>query len=82
MSRRKEARQITFLSRTDAKKFIDKIGLAFLSADGVFFVFEYADCKIRLLSEMDMVFMIVQEKGKNHATLRLLKGDYEKINVL
>ncbi len=82
MSGKTDIRNIVFRNKNDARSFLGKIGKAISSKDGVSSVFIYANYRIRLLTEMGGVFMIVDEKGLSQSTLRISKESYSQANTL
>jgi hypothetical protein len=82
MSGKTDIRNIVFGNKNEAKSFLGKIGKAISSKDGVSSVFIYANYRIRLLTEMGGVFMIVDEKGLTQSTLRISKESFSQANTL
>ena len=74
--------KIVFKNKKDASEFINKIGNAFAAKDGTSFYVVYSNYKIRLLTEMSVVFMIVNETGKTQSTFRITKENYTQLKVL
>jgi hypothetical protein len=74
--------KIVFRNKKDAQGFINKIGKAFSAKDGTSFYVLYPNYKIRLLTEMNVVFMIVDEQGKAQSTFRFTKENYSEVNLL
>ncbi|HSZ34505.1 MAG TPA: hypothetical protein VK772_14415 [Puia sp.] len=82
MGRSKDTSTIVFRNKNEAGDFIHKIGNAFAAKDGTSFYIVYPNYKIRLLTEMNVVFMIVNETGKAQSTFRITKENYSEVNVL
>jgi len=82
MGRSNDTSKIVFKNKKVAGDFINKIGRAFAAKDGTSFYIEYPNYKIRLLTEMNVVFMIVDEPGKAQSTFRITKENYSDVNVL
>jgi hypothetical protein len=82
MGRSNDTSRIVLRNKNEAGDFIHKIGDAFAAKDGTSFYIVYPNYKIRLLTEMNVVFMIVNETGKAQSTFRITKGNYTEVNVL
>ena len=82
MSGKTDIRNIIFGNKNEARSFLGKIGKAISSKDGVSSMFIYGNYRIRLLTEMGGVFMIVDEKGLTQSTLRISKESYSQANTL
>lgn len=82
MGKSTDTSKIYFKSKKEAEDFINKIGKAFSAKDGTSFYLLYPNYKIRLLTEMSVVFMIVNEQGKAQSTFRITKENYGQVNVL
>jgi hypothetical protein len=82
MGKSKDTCKIIFKSKKEAEGFINKIGQAFSAKDGTSFYISYPGYKIRLLTEMTVVFMIVNEREKEQSTFRITKENYQQVNVL
>jgi hypothetical protein len=82
MSKSNDTSTIVFRDKNEAVDFIHKIGNAFSAKDGSSFYIVYPNYKIRLLNEMNVVFMIVDETGKAQSTFRITKENYTGVNVL
>jgi hypothetical protein len=82
MSNKKEMRNILFKNKQDALNFEKKIGKALSAKDGSSTLIQYKAYKIRLLTEIDGVFMIVNEPGQTQSTLRISKEMYSQVNIL
>jgi hypothetical protein len=77
-----DLRKIRFRNKKEAEIFIKKIGKAFSAQDGTSFLVSYPKYKIRLLTEMGVVFMIVNETGLSPSTFRITKENYTQVNIL
>jgi hypothetical protein len=82
MGKSNDTSTIVFRDRNVAVDFIHKIGKAFSAKDGTSFYIVYPNYSIRLLTEMNVVFMIVNETGKAQSTFRITKENYTEVNVL
>jgi hypothetical protein len=82
MSGKTDIRTIVFRNKQEARSFLGKIGIAISSKDGVSCMFMYTNYRIRLLTEMGGVFMIVNEKGLTQSTIRISKESYSQVNTL
>lgn len=82
MSGKPDVRSIIFRNKQEAKSFLGKIGKAMSSKDGVSCVYTFANYRIRLLTEIGGVFMIVDKKGLTQSTLRISKESYSQVNTL
>jgi hypothetical protein len=82
MGRSNDTCKIVFTNKKEAQGFINKIGKAFSAKDGTSFYVLYPNYKIRLLTEINVVFMIVDEQGKAQSTFRITKENYSEVNVL
>jgi hypothetical protein len=82
MSDKKDMRNILFKNKQDALNFEKKIGKALSAKDGTSTLIQYKTYKIRLLTEIDGVFMIVNEAGQTQSTLRISKEMYSQVNIL
>jgi hypothetical protein len=82
MSGKPDVRSIIFRNKQEAKTFLGKIGNAMSSKDGVSCVYTFANYRIRLLTEIGGVFMIVDEKGLTQSTLRISRESYSQVNTL
>jgi hypothetical protein len=82
MGKSNDTSTIVFRSKNEAADFVHKIGKAFSAKDGTSFYIVYPSYKIRLLTEMNVVFMIVDEPGKTQSTFRITKEDYTGVNVI
>ncbi len=82
MGKSNDTSTIVFRNKNEAVDFIHKIGNAFAAKDGTSFYIAYPNYKIRLLTEMNVVFMIVNETGKAQSTFRITKENYTEVNVL
>ncbi|HET7001298.1 MAG TPA: hypothetical protein VFI33_08320 [Puia sp.] len=82
MSTKKDERNIIFKSRQDIRSFEKKISRALSAKDGTSDMIIYKSYKIRLLTEMGGVFMIVNETGQSQSTLRVSKEMYSQVNML
>lgn len=82
MSTKKDERNIIFKNRQDIRSFEKKISRALSAKDGTSDIIKYKTYKIRLLTEIGGVFMIVNEKGQSQSTLRISKEMYSQVNVL
>ncbi len=82
MGDKTDFRYIVFKNKKEAKDFITNLGKALKAKDGVSSLFTYTNYKIRLLTEIGGVFMIVNEAGKTQSTFRVTKENYDQVNVL
>ena len=82
MSAKKDERNIVFRNKQDIRSFEKKISRALSAKDGTSDIIIYKSYKIRLLTEMGGVFMIVNETGQSQSTLRISKEMYSQVNTL
>ncbi len=82
MGKSGDTTKIIFSNKKEANDFINKIGKAFSAKDGTSFYIQYHSYKIRLLTEMSVVFMIVDEPGKEQSTFRITKENYGQVQVI
>jgi len=82
MSTKKDERDIVFKNKQDIRSFEKKISRALSANDGTSDIIIYKTYKIRLLTEMGGVFMIVNETGQSQSTLRISKEMYSQVNTL
>jgi len=82
MSTKKDERNIIFKNRQDIRSFEKKISRALSAKDGTSDLITYKSYKIRLLTEIGGVFMIVNEAGQSQSTLRISKEMYSQVNML
>jgi hypothetical protein len=82
ISTKKDERQIVFKNEQSIRSFEKKLSRAMSAKDGTSGVIYYKSYKIRLLSEMGGVFMIVNETGQSQSTLRVSKEMYSQVNIL
>jgi len=82
MSTKKDERNIIFKNRQDIRSFEKKISRALSAKDGTSDIIIYKSYKIRLLTEIGGVFMIVNETGQSQSTLRISKEMYSQVNML
>ncbi len=82
MSTKKDERNIIFKNKQDIRSFEKKISRALSAKDGTSDIISYKSYKIRLLTEMGGVFMIVNETGQTQSTLRISKEMYSQVNSL
>lgn len=82
MSTKKDERNIVFKNKQDMRAFEKKISRALSAKDGISDIIIYKSYKIRLLTEMGGVFMIVNEAGQSQSTLRISKEMYSQVNTL
>jgi len=82
MSTKKDERNIVFKNKQDIRSFEKKISRALSAKDGTSDLIIYKSYKIRLLTEMGGVFMIVNEPGQSQSTLRISKEMYSQVNSL
>lgn len=82
MGDKTDFRYIVFKNKKEAKDFIINIAKALKAKDGVSSLFTYTNYRIRLLTEIGGVFMIVNEVGKSQSTFRITKENYDQVNVL
>lgn len=82
MTRKTDLRDIIFINKKEAKKFISHIGGAFHSKDGSAKMFSYSNCQIRLLTEIGGVFMMVKEAGRGRSAFRITDEMYKQLNIL
>ena len=82
MTTKKDERNIIFKSKQDIRSFEKKISRALSAKDGTSDIVIYKSYKIRLLTEIGGVFMIVNEPGQSQSTLRISKEMYSQVNTL
>jgi len=82
MSTKKDERNIIFKNRQDIRSFEKKISRALSAKDGTSDIIIYKTYRIRLLTEMGGVFMIVNETAQSQSTLRISKEMYSQVNTL
>jgi hypothetical protein len=82
MSTKKDERNIIFKNKQDIRSFEKKISKALSAKDGTSDIIIYKAYKIRLLTEMGGVFMIVNETGQSQSTLRISKEMYNQVNMI
>ncbi len=82
MSTKKDQRIVIFKNKQDIRSFEKKISKALSAKDGTSDLIIYKTYKIRLLTEMGGVFMIVNETGQTQSTLRISKEMYSQVNAL
>jgi hypothetical protein len=82
MSNKPDLRTIVFKNKQEIKGFEKKISKALSAKDGTSDLITYKTYKIRLLTEIGGVFMIVNEPGQSQSTLRITKEMYNQVNVL
>jgi hypothetical protein len=82
MSTKKDERNIIFSNKQDIRSFEKKISSALSAKDGTSDIIVYKSYKIRLLTEIGGVFMIVNETGQSQSTLRISKEMYSQVNML
>jgi hypothetical protein len=82
MSTKKDERIILFKNKKDIGNFEKRISKALVAKDGTSDIVIYKTYKIRLLTEIDGVFMIVNEPGQMQSTLRISKEMYSQVNRL
>jgi hypothetical protein len=82
MSTKKDERNIIFKNKQDIRSFEKKISKALSAKDGTSDIIIYKSYKIRLLTEMGGVFMIVNETGQSQSTLRISKEMYNQVNMI
>ena len=82
MSTKKDERTIIFKNKQDIRSFEKKISRALSAKDGTSDLITYKTYKIRLLTEIGGVFMIVNEPGQSQSTLRISKEMYSQVNSL
>jgi len=82
MSTKKDERNIIFKNKQDIRSFEKKISRAISAKDGTSDLIVYKTYKIRLLTEIGGVFMIVNEPGQSQSTLRISKEMYSQVNTL
>jgi hypothetical protein len=82
MGDKTDFRYIVFKNKKEAKDFVTNIANALKAKDGISSLFTYTNYKIRLLTEIGGVFMIVDESGKSQSTFRITKENYDQVNVL
>jgi hypothetical protein len=82
MGGKTDFRSIVFKNKKEAKDFIVNIAKALKAKDGVSCLYTYSNYKIRLLTEIGGVFMIVNETGKSQSTFRITKENCDQVNVL
>jgi hypothetical protein len=82
MSGKADLRDIIFINKKEAKKFISRIGGAFHSKDGSAKMFSYSNYQIRLLTEIGGVFMMVNEAGQGRSTFRISDEMFKQLDIL
>ncbi len=82
MSTKKDERNIVFKNKQDIRSFEKKISKALSAKDGTSDIIIYKSYKIRLLTEIGGVFMIVNETGQSQSTLRISKEMYGQVDTL
>ena len=82
MATKKDERNIIFKNKQDIRSFEKKISKALSAKDGTSDVIIYKTYRIRLLTEMGGVFMIVNETGQSQSTLRISKEMYNQVNMI
>jgi hypothetical protein len=82
MSSKKDERNIIFKNKQDIQSFEKKIGRALSAKDGTSDIITYKTYKIRLLTEIGGVFMMINEPGQSQSTLRISKEMYSQVNML
>jgi hypothetical protein len=82
MSNKKDMRNILFKNKQEVLNFERKIGKALSAKDGTSALIQFKTYKIRLLTEIGGVFMIVNEAGQTQSTLRISKEMYSQVNIL
>jgi len=82
MGKGTDPRKIQFRNKKEAEGFISKIGKAFSAKDGESCLLVYPRYKIRLLTQMGVIFMIVNETGQTQSTFRITRDNYSQVNVL
>lgn len=82
MSTKKDERNIIFKNKQDFRSFEKKISKALSAKDGTSEIISYKSYKIRLLTEIGGVFMIVNETGQSQSTLRISKEMYNQVNMI
>ena len=82
MGGKSDFRAIVFKNKKEAKNFIFEINKSMNAKDGVSSLLTYPNYKIRLLSEIGGVFMMVSETGKSQSTFRITKENFDQVNVL
>jgi hypothetical protein len=82
MSNKKEERNIVFKNKQEIRAFEKRINNAMSAKDGTSDLIIYKTYKIRLLTEIGGVFMIVNETGQSQSTLRISKEMYNQVNIL
>ena len=73
MSTKKDERNIIFKNKQDIRSFEKKLSRALSAKDGTSDIIIYKTYRIRLLTEIGGVFMIVNETGQTQATTSGLK---------
>jgi hypothetical protein len=82
MSTKKDERNIVFKNKQDIRSFEKKISKALSAKDGTSDIIMYKSYKIRLLTEIGGVFMIVNETGQSQSTLRISNEMYGQVDTL
>jgi uncharacterized ion transporter superfamily protein YfcC len=82
MSTKKDERNIVFKNKQEIRSFEKKISKALSAKDGTSDIIMYKSYKIRLLTEIGGVFMIVNETGQSQSTLRISKEMYGQVDTL
>jgi hypothetical protein len=82
MSTKKDERSIAFKNKRDIRSFENRVNRALSAKDGTSDLIVYKSYKIRLLTEIGGVFMIVNEAGQSQSTLRISKEMYSQVTML
>ena len=82
MTTKKDEINIIFKNKQHFRSFEKKISRALSAKDGTSDIIMYKSYKIRLLTEMGGVFMIVNETGQSQSTLRISKEMYNQVNMI
>jgi hypothetical protein len=82
MTGKMDQRNIVFSNKQEIRNFERRISRALSAKDGTADLVTYKSYKIRLLTEIGGVFMIVNETGQSQSTLRISKEMYSQVNML
>ena len=81
MSRKLDLRAIEFSTKKGANAFVNSIGKAVSAEDGTSSVLNYPNYRIRFLTEIGDVFMIVNEKNRDQATFKITSKNYSQLKI-
>ncbi len=82
MNGKGDIRSIVFKNEKEVRSFISSVDKSLKAKDGVTSIIVFPGYKIRLLTEMGGVFMIVNETGKPQATFRITRENYDQMSIL